>query len=113
MAAAWLKIGSFVLSNLDAIINVVMPVFTRKNVDAIPNQAELLNQQISELQGVSLSNSELIKELAAQLKQVVAALDEATVAASAERAKTQNLFRLSVCLSVISIIVAILLSLSR
>ena len=106
-------VGKLVLSNLDTIIAVVKPAFTRKKVDVIPNQTDLLNQQISELQAASSSNSEQIKELAAQLKQIVTALGQATVIVAADRKKTRNLCLLAVFFSVVSIIVVIVASVTR
>ena len=50
MAVPWLAVGKLVLSNLDTIIGVVKPGFTRKKVDGLPSQTDLLNQQIAELQ---------------------------------------------------------------
>ena len=38
MAVPWLAVGKLVLSNLDTIIGVVKPGFTRKKVDALPSR---------------------------------------------------------------------------
>ncbi|MDH3310553.1 MAG: hypothetical protein OEM48_08680 [Gammaproteobacteria bacterium] len=94
------------LGNLDTIIDVVKPAFTRKKIEAVPNQTELLNQQISELQAASSNNAEQIKELAAQLKQMVTALEEAALNVAAERKKTRILSVIAVTVSVIAIITA-------
>ena len=77
MAVPWLAVGKLVLNNLDTIIGVVKPGFTRKKVDGLPSQTDLLNQQIAELQAAASSNAEQIKQLAAQVKEVVAALAQA------------------------------------
>jgi predicted HAD superfamily Cof-like phosphohydrolase len=106
MALPWLAVGKLVLGNLDTIIDVVKPVFTRKKIEAAPNQTELLNQQISELQAASSNNAEQIKELAAQLKQMVTALDQAALNVAAERKKTRILSIIAVTVSVIAIITA-------
>jgi hypothetical protein len=74
MAVPWLTVGKLVLGNLDTIIGVVKPAFTRKKVDALPLQADLLNQEIAELQAAASSNAERITQLAAQVKEVVEAL---------------------------------------
>ena len=84
MALPWLAVGKLVLSNLDTIIGVVKPAFTRKKVDA--EHMDLLNQQIAELQAAASSNAEQIKQLAAQVKELVAALAQAGANAAAERA---------------------------
>jgi len=106
MALPWLAVGKLVLGNLDTIIDVVKPAFTRKKIEAVPNQTELLNQQISELQAASSNNAEQIKELAAQLKQMVTALEEAALTVAAERKKTRILSVIAVTVSVIAIITA-------
>ena len=61
MAVPWLAVGKLVLANLDTIIGVVKPAFTRKKVEALPSQTDLLNQQISELQAAASGNAEQIK----------------------------------------------------
>ncbi|HEY5682248.1 MAG TPA: hypothetical protein VIR61_01055 [Sulfuricaulis sp.] len=106
MALPWLTVAKLVLSNLDTIIDVVKPAFTRKKIEAVPNQTELLNQQISELQTASSNNAEQIKELAAQLKQLVTALDQAALNVAAERKKNRTLSVIAITVSVIAIITA-------
>src|SRR4051812_14583666 len=71
MAVPWLTVGRLVLDNLDTIIGVVRPAFTRKKAEAIANQAEVVSQQIAELQAAVATNAEQIKDLAEQLKNVV------------------------------------------
>ena len=106
MALPWLAVGKLVLGNLDTIIDVVKPAFTRKKIEAVPNQTELLNQQIFELQAASSNNAEQIKELAAQLKQLVTALDQAALNVAAERKKNRTLSVIAITVSVIAIITA-------
>ena len=89
MPVPWLAVGSLVLGNLDKIMSVVRPAFTRRS-DAAVNQTELHNQQIAELQAAAAANAEQIRVLAAQLKDVVAALEQAGTAAAAERAVTRR-----------------------
>ncbi len=105
----WLAIGKLVLANLDTIIGVVKPAFTRKKVEALPSQSDLLNQQISELQAAALGNAEQIKQLAAQLKDVVAALEQAARSAASEREKLRRLCLVAIAISVVSIIAVITL----
>lgn len=107
MALPWLTVGKLVLDNLDTIVGVVKPAFTRKKVDSPVGQTDLLNQQISELQTASSSNAEQIKELAAQLKQVVTALEQAALEAAAERKRMRNLCLVAMAVSAIAFIVAI------
>ena len=102
MAVPWLAVGKLVLNNLDTIIGVVKPGFTRKKVDALPSQTDLLNQQIAELQAAASSNAEQIKQLAAQLKEVVAALDQAATDAVVQRAAAKRWSYVAVAVSVIA-----------
>jgi len=91
MAVPWLTVGNLVLNNLDKIIAVMRPAFTRKNIETLGSQTDLLNQQIAELQAASAANAEQIRDLATQLKDVVAGLEQAGVAAARERAVTRRL----------------------
>jgi hypothetical protein len=106
MALPWLAVGKLVLNNLDTIISVVKPGFTRKKVDGLPSQADLLNQQIAELQAAALNNAEQIKQLAAQVKEVVAALGQAATEAAAQRAATRRWSYAAVTMSVIAVLIS-------
>jgi hypothetical protein len=44
MAVPWLVVGKLVLNNLDTIMGVVKPAFTRKQVDALPSQTVVENR---------------------------------------------------------------------
>lgn len=110
---SWLAVGKLVLANLDTIIGVVKPAFTRKNVEALPNQTDLLNQQILELQAAASGNAEQIKQLAAQLKEVVAALEQAARSAEHERKKLARLCLVALTISLISIIAVVTLIVVR
>ena len=91
MAVPWLVVGNLVLNNLDKIIAVMKPAFTRKTIETPGSQADLLNQQIAELQAASAASAEQIRDLATQLKDVVAGLEQAGNAAAGERAMTRRL----------------------
>src|SRR5262245_52788349 len=90
MALPWLAVGQLVLGNLDKIIAVVRPGFTRDKPGVASARADLLDQQISELQSASATNAEQIAALATQLKEVVAALEQAAIDAAAHRAATRK-----------------------
>ena len=107
MAVPWLAVGKLVLDNLDTIMGVVKPAFTRKKVEALPSQTDLLNQQISELQAAASGNAEQIGQLAAQLKEVVAALEQAAKSAESEREKLRSLCVAAIAISVVSTIVVV------
>ena len=105
MALPWLAVGKLVLSNLDTIIGVVKPAFTRKKVDA--EHMDLLNQQIAELQAAASSNAEQITQLAAQVKELVAALAQAGANAAAERAVARRWSYAAVTVSVFAVLVSV------
>jgi hypothetical protein len=106
MALPWLAVGKLVLNNLDTILGVVKPAFTRNKVDALPSQTDLLNQQIAELQAAASSNAEQIKQLAAQVKEVVAALAQAATEAAAQRAAAKRWSYVAVTVSVIAVLLS-------
>jgi soluble cytochrome b562 len=107
MAVPWLTVGRLVLNNLDTIIGVVKPAFTRKKVETVANQAEIVSQQIAELQTAVATNVEQIKELAEQLKNVVTALDDAARAVALERARTRRFALAAIGVSIVAIAVAV------
>jgi methyl-accepting chemotaxis protein len=113
MALPWLAVGQLVLTNLDTIIGVVRPVFTRKKVETLPNQTDLLNQQISELQAAASSNADQIGQLAAQMKEVFSALEQAATSAKSERERLARLCVVAVTMSLISIVAVIALFIVR
>jgi len=113
MALPWLAVGQLVLTNLDTIIGVVKPAFTRKKVEGLPSQTDLLNQQILELQAAASSNAEQIRQLAAQLKEVIAALEQAARSAQSERQKLGRLCLVAMAISLISIVAVIALIIVR
>ena len=106
MALPWLAVGKLVLNNLDTILGVVKPAFTRNKVDALPSQTDLLNQQIAELQAAASSNAEQIKQLAAQVKEVVAALGQAATDAAAQRAAAKRWSYVAVTVSLIAVLLS-------
>jgi uncharacterized protein YlxW (UPF0749 family) len=107
MAVPWLVVGKLVLNNLDTIIGVVKPAFTRKKVEALSTQTDLLNQQIAELQAAASNNAEQIATLAAQIKELVVALEQATADAIAHRGATRRIAFAALGVSVLAVILAI------
>lgn len=113
MAVPWLAVGKLVLANLDTIIGVVKPAFTRKKVETLPTQTDLLNQQIAELQAAASGNAEQIGQLAAQMKEVVAAFEQAARSAASERQKLRALCLVAMATSVVSVTVVVALIMAR
>jgi hypothetical protein len=113
MAMPWLVVGKLILNNLDSIIGVVRPAFTRKKADTLAAETELLNQQIAELQTAASNNAEQIKELAAQLKELVASLAQGATEAATERAAIRRLAYVALAASAVAILTAGLLVFAR
>ena len=102
-----------VLPHIATIISAAAPVFTRKNADAVANQALLLQQQITELQSAASQNAAHIKELAAQLQSTVAALEQAASIAEAKLRRALLLCVAATAISAISICIALVLVFGR
>ncbi len=108
MPVPWLAVGSLVLGNLDKIMAVVRPAFTRRKIEAVDTQTDLLNQQIAELQAAAAANADQIRALAAQLKDVVAALEQVGTAAAEERAVTRRISYVACGLGLVALVLACL-----
>jgi uncharacterized coiled-coil protein SlyX len=106
MAVPWLVVGQLVLGNLDKIIGVVKPAFTRRRADS-PGQLDLLNQQIAELQAASATNAEQVDQLAQQLKEIVAAIAQSATEAQAQRAAAKRHAWIALSIAVAAFAVAL------
>ncbi len=83
MAATWLVTLKAALPYIESILAVVAPVFTKKKVDSLSSQTDLLQKQIDELQQAAAQNAHNIKDAAEQLKRIVVALDQAALSLEA------------------------------
>jgi len=111
--AAWLLPAlKAVLPHVGTIINVAAPVFTRKSAEAA-NQAQLVQQQIAELQAAASQNADNIKALAEQLQGTVAALHQAAAIAEARLRRAFLLCTVALALSALTLAVALGLILTR
>jgi hypothetical protein len=72
-----------VLPHVGDILSAAKPAFTKRKPDAAANQADLVQQQITELQAAVSQQSGHIKELAAQLENTLTALEKAAQLAEA------------------------------
>lgn len=106
--AAWLLPAlKAVLPHVGTILNVAAPVFTRKSAEAAANQAQLVQQQIAELQTAATQNAANIKALAEQLQGTVAALQQAAAIADARLKRAVLLCTVAVALSGIALAVVL------
>ena len=113
MAAAWLATIKAVLPYVDHVVSVVSPVFTKRKMDSISSQSELLQRQIDELQQAAAQNTASVKELAEQLKRVVLALDQAAVNLEAANRRHWTLCIIAVALSAVSLAAVLVLAMAR
>jgi hypothetical protein len=66
-----------VLPHVGDILSAAKPAFTKRKPDTVANPADLVQQQITELQSAVSQQSAHIKELAAQLENTITALEKA------------------------------------
>lgn len=105
MAVPWLVVGQLVLSNLDKIIGVVKPGFTRKKGDP-PAPNDLVGQQIAELQAAASNNAEQIAAVATQVKELIASLAQAAEESARQRAAARRLALVATVVSVVAFTLA-------
>lgn len=106
--AAWLVPAlKAVLPHIGTIISAAAPVFTRRT-DAASDSTALLQRQIGELQAAAAQNATHVKDLAAQLRTALAALEDAATKAEAELQRAHRLSVIALLLSLLSAAVALL-----
>lgn len=111
--AAWLLPAlKAVLPHVGTILSMAAPVFTRRSAQAA-NEAQLMQQQIAELQGAATQNADNIKALALQLQETLAALQQAAAIAETRLRRAFLLCMAAVALSALTLGVALYLILTR
>jgi len=106
--AAWLIPAlKAVLPHIATIISAAAPVFTNRRNEAAANQAQLLQQQITELQSAASQNAAHIRELASQLQNTVTALEEAASLAETRLRRALRFGLAAVVLATLSLLVAL------
>jgi hypothetical protein len=101
-----------VLPHVGTIITVAAPVFTKKSAEAA-NQAQLVQQQIGELQNAATQNAENLKALAAQLQETVTALHQAAAIAEQRLRRAFLLCMVATGVSVVALAAALYTVLAR
>jgi hypothetical protein len=109
--AAWLATLKAVLPYVEPIVSMVTPVFTKKRADSIAAEVAILQRQVEELQQSAAANTESIRELAAQLKRVVEALDQAAVNLEAASRRHWTLGLVAIALSGLAMAAVVVLAL--
>ena len=95
-----------VLPHVGTIVSAAAPVFTRKSVQAGPDQ-NTLQQQITELQAAASGNDAHIKALAAQMQRTVETLEQGAALAESRHHRILLLCIAAVILSATALGVAL------
>ncbi len=99
----WLTVGKLIVGNLDTIISVSKPLFTRKG----PDTSALMRQQIEELQSASLLHGEQIAEIASDLKELLGLLDRAEAEAAAERLRARVVSTFAIGVAIVALLLGV------
>jgi hypothetical protein len=112
---AWLLPAvKVILPYLGSIVAAAIPVFTtQKSDEAAAAQAQLLNQQIAELQSAASQNAVHIKKLAEQLEKTVTALEQGASLAESRFRRTSALCIGAIAVSFIALGVAVIALIGR
>lgn len=92
--SAWLALIKAGLPYIAEIVADNLPVFTKRK-EPSPNPADLMSQQIAELQQAVQHNAESIKALAEQLQQTLKALEAAAAEQELLRMRIRSARRLA------------------
>ena len=91
-----------VLPHVGTIVDAAKPVFTRKKTEA----ADVQLQQIAELQAAASQNAENLKELAQQLQNTVAALEQSATLAESRLRRATVSSAIAVSISIAALLLA-------
>ncbi len=96
-----------ILPYLSPILGAALPVFSsRKGDEAAAAQASLVQQQITELQTATSQNAAHVKELAEQLRNTVAALEQGAAIADARLKRISALCIAAIAVSIVALCVS-------
>ena len=112
--ASWLLPAlKAVLPHVGSILDVAVPVFTRKSAAVAANQAQLMQEQIAELQAAATQNAEHVKGLAGELQVTLRALQDAAAIADARMHRALILCAISLGVSGISLAAFVFILIGR
>ncbi|KAF3998968.1 hypothetical protein [Glaciimonas immobilis] len=106
--AAWLPVAKAILPYLGDIINAAKPAFTRLKGGNEANQIEILQQQVTELQNVSLQNIQNAKALAEQLQVTISALEQTLVAAHDKARRASWIAIIAMAMALVALVMSAL-----
>ena len=113
MAGWFIPAIKAVLPHVGDILNVAKPAFTKRKPEVAANQADLVQQQIAELQAAVSQQSSHIKQLAAQLENTITALEKAAQIAEARLRRVLIFTAVAAAFAVASLGVALIAALTR
>ena len=96
-----------ILPHLADIIAVARPVFSSRKINASANQLELVQKQIEELQVAASQNSLNTKDLAAQLKEAISAIEHGAVSTEKSLRRAIFISFLSLGIAVVAVLAAL------
>ena len=102
--AAWLPIIKTAIPHIAQIVTVALPIFTSKSENA--ERDALTTQQIKELQEAATRNTELVKELATQLKNTLESFESADTDLQKKLRRQERLIILALILSIVAFCVS-------
>ena len=109
MAAWLLPAVKAILPYVGTIMSAALPVFTtRKSDEAAAAQAQLMQQQIAELQSASSQNAVHVKGLAEQIQKTVTALEQGASIAESRFRRTAVLCVGAIILSLVALCISII-----
>ena len=112
--AGWLQAAlKAVLPHVGDIVAANKPAFTHGEAQPAANQADLVQQQITELQSAVSQQSAHVKELAAQLENTVLALEQAAQVAEGRLRRVLVCTALAVAFAIAALGVAFVAVLAR
>ena len=102
--AAWLPIIKTAIPHIAQIVTVALPMFTSKSENA--ERDALTTQQINELQEAATRNTELVRELATQLKNTLESFEAAATDLQKDLRRQERLIILALVLSIVAFCVS-------
>jgi hypothetical protein len=102
-----------VIPHIGDILSAAKPAFTKRKPETAANAAELVQQQIAELQSAVSQQSGHIKELAAQLENTITALEKGAQLAEARLRRVLIFTAVSAAVAVAALGVAFVAVITR
>lgn len=106
--AAWLATTKLLLPIVTEVVTSALPAFTARKDQQ--KAADLVAQQITELQSAVTRNAESVQAIAAQLQQTVAAIEHDAALLGRKLIRLQVICMLSLPVSILSLVLVLILA---